>query len=108
MSQHEEYPFSAEVLGIFKRLREAKTKEERNELTVALAAQFAKEHDPSDFSATDDFHVYFEEFARAKLAFDQAAARLGRLAANCIEQYHDQQPPEAVEALQAAARTSVN
>lgn len=80
-------PFSHETLALFQRVMRAKSKEERLPLLLALANQFAKEYDPSDPSATDDFHVYFEELAKAKLAYETASARVGRLATECIQQY---------------------
>ena len=83
----EALPFSHETLATFQKLQVATSKDERLRLTLELAKRFAAEYDPSDSSATDDYHLYFEELARARLAFNQAAAKVGRLASECIKEY---------------------
>lgn len=88
-----ELPFSVEVLALYHRVERATSKEERVQCMLEFAAAFAsQEHDPSDTSATDSYHVYFEEYAKAKLEFEQKALRIGRLAADCIAQYLSSHP----------------
>lgn len=88
-------PFSDEVLRQFRRLQQATSKEERQQALAALAAAAAASHDTSDESATDDYHRYFEQYAAAKLAFEQAAQRVGRLTADCLNQFYTGVAPEA-------------
>lgn len=78
---------SEKLLTLFQQVQQAKSKEERRRLMVLLGEQFASEHDDSDETATDDVHGYFEEHARAKLAYEQATLRIGRLAADCIQAF---------------------
>lgn len=82
-----ELPFSHETLVLFQRLQRTTAKEERIQLTLELASRFAAEYDPSDSTATDDVHGYFDELAKTKLAYEQSAMRVGRLAADCIGQF---------------------
>ena len=83
----DELPFSHETLTVFQRVQQATSREERAKLMLELGARFAEDHDVSDSSATDDVHGYFEKLAQAKLAYEQAALRVGRLANECIQQY---------------------
>lgn len=81
---------SDEMLRLFHRATEARTREERTEALLELAERFSTEHDETDFTATDDWHAYIEEYIRAKLAFRQAALRLGRLAVNTLEVHFEE------------------
>lgn len=78
---------SEKLLALFNEVRQAKTKEERRRLMVLLGEQFAAEHDDADETATDDIHKYFEDYAKARLAYEQAVMRIGRLAADCVQSY---------------------
>lgn len=78
---------SEKLLALFNEVRQAKTKEERRRLMVLLGEQFAAEHDDADETATDDVHKYFEDYAKARLAYEQAVMRIGRLAADCVQSY---------------------
>lgn len=89
----DELPFSQTTLDLFRQVQNAKTKEDRKRLIMELGEQFASEYDPSDESATDDYHNYFDEFVQAKLVYDQARMRVGRLAAHLITEI--QKPGEA-------------
>ncbi len=102
-----ELPFSIEVLALYRRVEQATSKKERIQHMLEFAAVFAnQEHDPSDASATDSYHMYFEEYAKAKLEFEQKALRIGRLAADCITQYLASHPgtTEEVDDVLASAQ----
>lgn len=103
----QELPFSHETLTLFQRVQRATSREERTKLMVELAARFAEEHDSSDSTATDDYHVYFEEYAKAKLALEQASLRIGRLATECIKQYVSASET-TIEEMTAEASRSLN
>jgi len=107
MSDNQNGPSHA-ALVLFQRLQQATTKEERTRLTRALALQFVADHDETDSSATDDYHIYFEEFAKAKLAYEQAILRVGRLASECINQYLATENTTIEEATQVQAGKSLN
>lgn len=76
---------SDEVLRLYHQATSAKSREQRTEALLELAKVFADEHDLTDITATDDWHSYIEEYIQAKLAFEQTALRLGRLAVNTLE-----------------------
>lgn len=101
-------PFSPETLATFQKLQRATSKDERLRLTLELAQRFAAEHDPSDSSATDDYHLYFEELAKAKLAYEQAATKVGRLASECIKEFLNVQPVAVEDVAPDAASKSLN
>lgn len=82
-----ELPVSPRVLALYKQIRQTQSKAERAQLMMELAAIFAAEHDPTDDTATDDFHGYLEEYEQAKLRFQQAGLRVARLAMDCIDTY---------------------
>lgn len=79
----EDLPFSKRLLDMHREFSGA-TRERKLELAQELAALFASEHDATDYSATDDYHQYFEEYFQAKLRYEQESLRLARLAANLI------------------------
>lgn len=85
--ESEGLPFSREVLVLFQKLQRATSKEERRQLMLELSERFASEYDSADATATDDYHVYFEALAQAKLAHEQAAMKVGRLATEVIKTY---------------------
>lgn len=89
----EEKPFSAEVLTQFRKLQEATSKEDRRRAILALAAAAERDHDVSDETATDDYHIYFAAYVKAKLEFEQAGQRLGRLMADCIIKFQSDPMP---------------
>jgi len=78
--------YSPAFLRLYAKVKQAKTPEERGNLMVALATQFNREHDVTDPVLNDGYHDYFEEFARARLKFQQTAVRLARLAMHEVEQ----------------------
>jgi hypothetical protein len=98
---------SEEILVLFQRLQQALTKEERIRLTSALALQFIADYDPSDPSATDELHDYFNRFAKVKLAYDQAVLQIGRLAVDCIGAYLESEEATVEDAM-TIVRKSVN
>lgn len=64
----------------------------------ALALAFFEEHDFTDFTATDDWHGYIEEFERDRLRYERSALRLARLVCNTLDEYYDgEDPTEDVE-----------
>ncbi len=94
---------SEKLLDLYRQVQKAKTKEERRRLMTLLGEQFAAEHDDSDETATDDVHGYFEALAQAKLAYEQAALRVGRLAADCVSTFlKEREVPAAEESTTAA------
>lgn len=76
---------SDEVLRLYTQATTAKSRDERTKALLELAKVFANEHDLTDFTATDDWHAYIEEYYQAKLTYRQAALRLGRLAVNTLD-----------------------
>ncbi len=80
-------PFPDRVLNVYRQLSEAEDPNDRYMLSRELAEIFAETHDPTDPNLTDIYHQYFEEFDHAKLAYDQAALKVARLASQVIEQY---------------------
>lgn len=77
------------ALGVEK----ATTREERLKALKALVTAYLQEYDPGDHELLDDWHSYVEEYQRAKLEFEQATARLGRLLAHSLSAH-----AEALEA----------
>lgn len=89
-----EFEVTEDVKRCYWALKAAVTPQQRTMAMMALAQTFAKGHDFSDFTATDDWHSYIEEYEAAKLRFNQAGMRLGRLIANTLEAYLSEQPPD--------------
>jgi hypothetical protein len=56
---------------------------------LALALAFTEEHDFTDFTATDDWHSYIEDFERDKLQYERSALRLARLVCNTLDEYYE-------------------
>ena len=82
-----ELPFSSKALALFQEFSQCQSKEDRRRILIELGSQMASEHDDSDPSASDIVHEYFEEYAQAKLAFEQASLRVGRLSVTCIADF---------------------
>jgi hypothetical protein len=86
----EKPPYSDTLLRLVAQIQEAKTLDDRANLMMSLAAQFLNEHDFTEAELEDGYHAYFEEYQEARLHFQQAAIRVGRLALHEIEGYCDQ------------------
>jgi len=86
----EKPPYSDTLLRLVSQIQEAKTHDEKANLMMSLAAQFLSEHDFTDAELEDTYHAYFEEYQDARLRFQQAAIRVGRLALHEIQGYCDQ------------------
>ena len=80
-------PFPPRLVSLFRQLTDSTDASERYLLSREMAEVFAETHDPTDHGLTDDYHQYFEEFDKAKLAYDQAALKVARVATQVIEQY---------------------
>lgn len=96
---------SADVLTTFKRLMTATSKAERKQLTIELALKFMSEHDPSDFQTEEAYHESFDDLIQARLAYEQAALRVGRLAAHCIQLYLSSSELTLEQAMQDSSST---
>lgn len=83
----DDLPWSKETLALVHKIQQAKTKEERGNLMVTLANRVVAENDPTDESATDDYHAVIEEFEQARLRYQQAALRVARLTVDLVQQY---------------------
>lgn len=89
---------SDKLQGLIQAVGKASTQEKRQAALQAVAAQYLIEYDAGDFALTDDWHSYVEDYQRAQLAADQAAARLGRLlvqtmiAVDEAQENHDNDP----------------
>lgn len=101
-------PFSHETLVLYQRLQQATSKEERARLTVELAARFAAEYDSADATATDDFHLYFDEYEKARLEYQQKAMRVGRLASDLIKQFLEATPTTVEELTRETLSRTMN
>jgi len=73
-------PYSKATLHLCRQIDGAKSREERAQLLLQLASRFHQEHDPTDAELNDQYHSFFEEYEHARMAFQQAAFRLARLA----------------------------
>lgn len=78
-------PYSKATLHLCRQIEEAKSKEERAQLMLQLAARFHQEHDPTDAELNDHYHSFFEEYEHARMSFQQAAFRLARLAMSEVQ-----------------------
>jgi len=90
-------PISARVLDLFRQAKEAKSPKGRARVMLALAIAFTEDHDFTDFSATDDWHAYIEDFEQMQLQYERAGLRLARLVCNTMEEFYEEedapQPP---------------
>lgn len=71
---------------LYRKVQKATNPDQRAEAMMALASQFAAEHDLLDHEITDDFHEYVEDYVRKRMEFQQASLRLARVAMQVIEQ----------------------
>jgi len=85
--QIHDLPFSHRLLKLYQQFSEAETKEARLALIQEISAQFVAEHDITDININDDYHEYFEEYAAAKLSFEQAQTKLARVAVHVLDEY---------------------
>jgi hypothetical protein len=83
-------PYSDAILRLVSQIKEAKTSEERANMMMVLASQFTNEHDATDAGLDEIYHEFFEEYQEARLRFQQAAIRLGRLAMHEVQGYFDE------------------
>lgn len=73
-------PISPPMLNLFVKYHRAKTVRERQDICIQLAKQFAAEYDSTANDATEDWHIFFEQYMTAEMAMKQATAKLSRLA----------------------------
>lgn len=96
-----EFEITDEVERVYRALKSAPDAASRASAMVALAETFARGHDFTDYTATDDWHGYIEEYEQDKLRFDRSALRLGRLLANTLDEFFGEtaevtpKPPKA-------------
>lgn len=83
-------PFSTALLELFQAFNQARTIDERRDLSKQIAAMYASERDITDWEASEEYHEFFEAYERAALAYEQQADKLSRLAINMIGQYLQQ------------------
>jgi len=78
--------FSHKVLDLYQRFQKA-SKEERSQLAFELADAFAADHDSTDAAIGDDYHSYFEDYEKARLAFEQESVKIARLAVHVLHEF---------------------
>lgn len=78
--------FSRPLMALYRKVRAAKDQDERTTAMMALARRFAAEHDALDYELSEDFHEFVEAYERSRLAHQQTALRLARLAVNVMEE----------------------
>jgi hypothetical protein len=78
----QEHPlaFSQELVDYYHEVLALKDPEELRSGIIELASMFAAEYDSTDPEYEETFHAYFDEYERARLAFEQQSMKLGRLA----------------------------
>ncbi len=86
--------FSPELMDLYRRLQNAR-KEERAALQHDLAKVFAAEHDLTDANLGDDYHLYFEDYAKARADFERESLRVSRLAIHVLREYLDENDVDA-------------
>jgi hypothetical protein len=89
-------PVSARVLDLYRQACQAKSQKGRARAMLALAIAFTEEHDFTDFTATDDWHAYIEDFEHVRLQYERSALRLARLICNTLEEFYDGDEPHPV------------
>jgi len=85
----EDLPWTEGTLALVHKIQQAKTKEERGNLMVALANRIATENDSTDETATDDYHDVIDDFCQARLRYQQSALRVARLTVDLVQRYAD-------------------
>lgn len=89
-----EFEVSDEVERSYRAVKGAMGPKQRRAAMMALAEMFAGTHDPTDYTATDDWHAYIEEYEEARLRFNQAGMRLGRLLTHILDAHFGEEPPQ--------------
>jgi len=69
---------------IYRALMDADTREDRENLLIALAESVQREWDSTDLGLSDETHRLHEDLAEATTAYRQAAFRLGRLVVSAL------------------------
>lgn len=80
---------SVRVLTLYRRAKQAQSRKERACVMLALALAFTEEHDFTDFTATDDWHAYIEDFEKDRLRYERSALRLARLVCNTLDEFYE-------------------
>lgn len=100
---------SPPMLSLFVRYHRCKTVRERHEACLQIAQQFSLEYDSTEQDATEEWHAFFEAYAKAELAFEQAAIKLSRLAIHHITEEvtrRDMSIADVAQTVDQAARVS--
>lgn len=82
-----EMPFSPQLLELYQAFQAATSQQERLDLSQQIAATFASDRDAVDWSASEDYHEFFEAYERAVLKYEQQTTRLSRLALNLVDRF---------------------
>jgi len=97
------------LLDIFKALVSSSDEDDREELLLNLAQTFACSAPRTDDTHTDQIHALLDEFEVRRLAFDQAALRLGRaLLPLLAKEAEEDGPTKRSVALSTPRPTNVN
>jgi hypothetical protein len=89
--------FPEEVVEIYRALVEEGNSNDREELLESLAQTFAGEVSRTDVTLPESLHTLLERLDAARLAFDQAALRLGRALLPGLAQFVSQMDDKALE-----------
>jgi hypothetical protein len=74
-------------MALFRKLQDTPDPEERGELLLQLAHQFAENYDPSDDNFRENFHSVVDKYHQAFLIYNQAGLRLGRVLSQILENH---------------------
>lgn len=85
MKNNQQGHFSPEVMRLFNQIKETTDSEERGELLLQLARQYANCYDATEGFFTETFHGVLDEYHRQFLEYNQAGLRLGRVLMRVIE-----------------------
>lgn len=100
---------SPPMLSLFVKYHRCKTVRERHAVCLQIAQQFAAEYDATEQDATEEWHAFFESYAKAELKFEQAAIKLSRLAIHHISEEAGRRSlsiEDVAQAVDQAARVS--
>lgn len=100
---------SPPMLNLFVKYHRCKTVRERHDVCLQIAQQFSAEYDSTEQDATEEWHAFFEAYARAEMAFEQAAIKLSRLAIHHITEEATRQNmtiADVAQTVDQAARVS--
>ncbi len=86
-SKTHDVTFSHKLMDLYRRHQNATSREERAALVKEFAQAFVEEHDLTDAELTDDYHLYFEDYEKARKNFDIEALKVSRLAVHVIRDY---------------------